>query len=106
MTPLRSAVGTSWSEGACRSRIPSVDASRSRVVTMMAEDGEGKKSGWPAFRAFKTFLFYNRPRLFRRGDKEASTAAPTKPSPALSGIKGPLASGVVLVSCPWESKPR
>lgn len=61
---------------------------------MMADGEEGEKKGWPALRAFKTFLFYNRPRLFRRGNKESEPVA--SPS-AASSSSGPLSSGVVLV---------
>ena len=75
------------------------------TVVMMAEGGGGQKKGWPALRALKTFVFFNRPRIRETAKKiteDASTAFTPKNDM-------PLPKGVILVreqistsSLPWH----
>ncbi len=72
-------------------------SSRPRIL-LAAADGDGaKKRRWPVGRALRTFLQFNRPRLFQRR-RGSGPAAPPEESAASMGEGLPLAHGVVLVT--------
>jgi hypothetical protein len=83
------------------SRWASGGRTSSSTILAAAADGEAdggkKKRGWPVGRALRTFLQFNRPRLFPRRRRSSEPTEEGAVAPSM-GQGLPLAHGVVLVT--------